>query len=59
MQKQGAKQTITKQIAANIFLHTSKMELRETEDLAHTLYTYTLDVKEVSCVTITLDFSGG
>ena len=59
MQKQGAKQTISKQIAQNIFLHTSKMELKETEDLAHTLYTYTVDVKEISTVSITLDFTGG
>ncbi len=49
--------TQTKQVAENVFLKTSKMPLKNTEDLAHTLYTYTLDVKEVSQVTVTLDFS--
>ena len=42
MRKVAAKETTTKEIAKNIFLHTSKMQLTNTEDLAHTLYTYTV-----------------
>jgi len=42
-----------------VILKTQKMDLKETEDLAHTLYTYSVEVKEVSTVTITLDFSAG
>mmetsp|Transcript_5095 Transcript_5095/g.3745 ORF Transcript_5095/g.3745 Transcript_5095/m.3745 type:complete len:143 (-) Transcript_5095:528-956(-) len=53
------KQTVSKEIATNIVLHTSKMALMNTEDLAHTLYTYTLENKEVSLIDITLDFTGG
>ena len=30
------------EIAKNVFLHTTKVPLRNTEDLAHTLYTYTV-----------------
>ena len=36
------KETTTKEIAKNIYLHTSKVSLNNTEDLAHTLYTYTV-----------------
>jgi hypothetical protein len=38
----GKKETTTKEITKNVFLHTSKMELYNAEDLAHTLYTYTV-----------------
>jgi hypothetical protein len=37
------KETISREIAKNIFLHTSKMALKNTDDLAHTLYTYTVN----------------
>ena len=30
------------EIATNVYLHTSKVSLLNTEDLAHTLYTYTV-----------------
>jgi len=30
------------EIATNVYLHTSKVSLVNTEDLAHTLYTYTV-----------------
>jgi hypothetical protein len=36
------KETTTKEIAKNVFLHTSKMQLVNTEDLAHTVYTYSV-----------------
>lgn len=42
MKVNNVKETTTKEIAKNIFLHTSKMSLVNTEDLAHTLYTYTV-----------------
>ena len=42
MKANNQKETTTKEIAKNIFLHTSKMALVNTEDLAHTLYTYTV-----------------
>jgi hypothetical protein len=42
MKVNNVKETTTKEIAKNIFLHTSKMSLSNTEDLAHTLYTYTV-----------------
>ena len=38
------KETSTKEIAQNIFLHISKVQLKNTEDLAHTLYTYTVSI---------------
>lgn len=38
------KETTTREIAKNIFLHTSKTSLNNTEDLAHTLYTYTVNI---------------
>jgi hypothetical protein len=38
------KETTSREIAKNIFLHTSKTTLNNTEDLAHTLYTYTVSV---------------
>lgn len=44
MRKVTTKETTTKEIAKNIFLHTSKMQLNNTEDLAHTLYTYTVSI---------------
>ena len=42
------KETTTKEIATNIFLHTSKVKLTNTEDLAHTLYTYTVSYPTTS-----------
>ena len=45
-------------LAANIFLHVKKQAIsKDTDDLAHSLYTYTLEVKECSIVDITLDFT--
>ena len=42
MKPVNKKETTTKEIAQNVFMHTSKMALKNTEDLAHTLYTYTV-----------------
>jgi hypothetical protein len=45
-------------LAPNVFLHLAKTPLtKDTEDLAHTLYTYTVEVKEASTVEVTLDFT--
>lgn len=38
----NGKETTTREIAKNVILYTSKMQLKNTEDLAHTLYTYTV-----------------
>lgn len=42
MRKANKKETTTQEIAKNVFLYTSKMKLENSEDLAHTLYTYTV-----------------
>ena len=42
MNQPGKKETVSKEIAKNVILHTSKMALKNTDDLAHTLYTYTV-----------------
>ena len=47
MKVNNVKETTTKEIAKNIFLQTSKMALTNTEDLAHTLYTYTVILKTI------------
>ena len=48
MRVSNMKETTTKEIATNIFLHTSKVKLTNTEDLAHTLYTYTVSYPTTS-----------
>ena len=45
-------------LAPNVLLHLAKSPLtKDTEDLAHTLYTYTVEVREASTVEVTLDFT--
>jgi hypothetical protein len=44
-------------LAPGITLHVNKMALSNTDDHAHTLYTYTLQNDQVSTVELTLDFS--
>jgi len=42
--QQGKKETTTREIAKNVLLHTTKVSLNaNTDDLAHTLYTYTVN----------------
>ena len=49
------------QISPNVFLHLAKssMPSKDIEDLAHTTYTYTVEVNECSLVEVTLDFTQG
>ena len=47
MKPVNKKETTTKEIAQNVFMHTSKMALKNTEDLAHTLYTYTVSTTTI------------
>lgn len=48
----------TQEISTNVFMHTKKMETN-ANDGAHTIYIYSIDVKEISIVDVTLDFSEG
>eukprot|EP00347_Sterkiella_histriomuscorum_P008050 403346565 len=50
--------TTTQEIAENVFLIIKKMDTQATDN-AHTVYIYSVEVKEVSIVDVTLDFSEG
>lgn len=49
--------THTISLGKDLLLHVSKMPLINATDLAHTLYTYSVFVQDVSLVEVKLDFS--
>jgi hypothetical protein len=49
---------VSQEVASNVILNIKKMQTN-AQDGAHTIYVYTAEVKEVSEVEITLDFSEG